>query len=241
MTIASTSNEAKRWAADGAPEGAIVICEEQTGGRGRLSRSWFSPAMQGIWFSLVLRPSFAPQEAPKCTLLAAVAICRAIREVTGVKCGIKWPNDILCSGRKLVGILTEMSAEMDAINYVVIGIGINVNVERQAFPVELRENATSLAEEAGSSISRLSLLLKVLQEMEAWYDISQEKGFAAVLAEWRNLSVTLGNRVFVVAPDKSFEGIAEDIDSDGALRVRIGSRVERVLAGDVSIRPAPQA
>lgn len=239
-SVASTSNEAKRWAADGAPEGAIVITEEQTGGRGRMSRGWFSPSMQGIWFSLVLRPPFAPQEAPKCTLLAAVAICRALRDCGGIDCGIKWPNDILCNGRKLVGILTEMSAEMDAINYVIVGMGINVNIAREVFPEELRDLATSMAIETEKPVSRLELFVTVLAELEKWYDRARQEGFAPVFDEWRRLSVTLGKQVSVVAPDGSFVGMALDIDADGALLVKTDTGTERVLAGDVSIRPAPQ-
>lgn len=236
-STASTSSIAKQKAAEGAPEGAIFITEEQTGGRGRLSRGWFSPAMQGIWFSLVLRPPFAPQEAPKCTLLAAVALCTAIRKESGIACGIKWPNDILCGGHKLVGILTEMNAEMDAINYVVIGIGINVNIARDAFPEELRDIATSVSMEAGRSVSRLDLLLCVLLELEFWYDKALHDGFAPILDEWRRLSVTIGQEVSVVAPDRSFIGVAENIDDDGALLVRTDTGQEKVWAGDVSIRP----
>ena len=135
----STNNEAKRLAADDAIEGTIVVSEAQTLGRGRLNRGWFSPPGGGVWVSVILRPPFPPQEAPKCTLMAAVATVEAIREASGLNCGIKWPNDILWQGRKLVGILTEMSAEMDAINFVVLGIGINVSLQESDFHEELRK------------------------------------------------------------------------------------------------------
>ena len=235
--IDSTNNEAKKCAVAGCPEGTLVITEAQQGGRGRLSRGWFSPTAKGIWMSVVLRPPFPPQEAPKCTLMAAVALNRAIREVAGIPCGIKWPNDILCNGRKLVGILTEMSAEMDAINHIVIGTGINVNIAADEIPPELKEIATSILVEKGAPVSRLDLLIRVLECLEELYLAVKESGFEAVLAAWRRESITLGRMVNVIAPDKSFQGKAINIDSDGALLVETEQGVERVLAGDVSIRP----
>ncbi len=236
--VESTNNEAKALAAAGCPEGQIVVAEEQSVGRGRLSRGWFTPFARGVWFSIVLRPPFSPHDAPKCTLLAAVAVCSAIRRATGVACGIKWPNDILYDGKKLVGILTEMSAEMDAINHIVIGIGINVNIAAADFPVELREVATSLSIAAGRPLPRLDILVAVLEELERVYGQVLEHGFAPVLAEWRNESVTLGRAVDVIGPGRRFSGVAADIDADGALLVRTADGTERVLAGDVSIRPA---
>lgn len=236
--LATTNDEAKKLALTGCPEGTLIIAEEQTGGRGRLARGWFSPATKGIWFSVVLRPPFPPQEAPKCTLMAAVAVNRAIRQTTGISCGIKWPNDILCNGRKLVGILTEMSAEMDAINYVVIGMGINVNVATEEFPAELRTIATSLLREGGRQVSRLELFLAILKQLDSIYQEVQAGGFAPVLAAWRQESITLEQPVQVVGPDKSFAGVAIDIDADGALLVETERGIEKVIAGDVSIRAA---
>ena len=235
--IDSTNSEAKKQANLGCLEGAIVLAETQNGGRGRLSRGWFSPTGKGIWLSVVLRPPFNPYDAPKCTLLAAVAVTKAIRSITGIECGIKWPNDILYQGKKIVGILTEMSAEIDAINHVVIGIGINVNIEKQEFPSELMESATSLSIIAGHSISRLTLLHAVLLELEQEYDKVIEQGFVQMLEEWRKFSVTLGENVTVVGSGRSFSGMAMDIDTDGALLVQTEGVLERVLAGDVSIRP----
>ena len=234
--IGSTNDEAKKRAVSGCPEGTLVITETQLGGRGRLARGWFSPVGKGIWFSVVLRPPFPPQEAPKCTLMAAVALNRAIREVTGIPCGIKWPNDILCNGKKIVGILTEMSAEMDAINHIVIGIGINVNIEANEIPPELKEIATSVLMETGVAVSRIDLFIKVLERLEELYLLVKTDGFAAVLSAWRQESITLGRMVNVIAPDKSFAGKAVDIDGDGALLVQTDQGMERVLAGDVSIR-----
>ena len=232
----STNNEAKIKAIKNCPEGTLVIAEAQSGGRGRLSRGWFAPFAKGIYFSLVLRPPFRPHDAPKCTLMAAVAVNRALRTMTGISCGIKWPNDILCQGRKLVGILTEMSAEMDAINYVVLGIGINVNMAEADFPAELKPIATSVSIEAGRPISRLDLFLEVLNHIESTYMEVLHSGFGPVLQEWRQNSVTLGQTVDVLEPDRMFTGRAIDIDTEGALLVQTAQGVERVIAGDVSIR-----
>jgi len=235
--IDSTNIEAKKHANLGCPEGSIVLAETQNGGRGRLSRSWFSPTGKGIWLSVVLRPPFYPYDAPKCTLMAAVAVTKAIRNVTGVKCGIKWPNDILYQGKKVVGILTEMSAEFDAINHVIIGMGINVNIKEQEFPAELIDVATSLSVITGHDISRLTLLHAVLVELENAYEGVIQRGFSEMLDEWRELSVTLGKNVNVFGGGREFSGLAVDIDNDGALLVQTDDALEKVLAGDVSIRP----
>lgn len=235
--IDSTNNEGKKQANLGCAEGSIVLSEEQHGGRGRLSRGWFSPASKGIWLSIILRPLFNPYDAPKCTLMAAVAVTKAIRKTTQVPCGIKWPNDILYQGKKLVGILTEMSAEIDAINYVVIGMGINVNVNQEDFPLELQAIATSLSMITGQEVSRLTLLNAILEELEEVYNDVIQNGFMPMLAEWRNLSITLGQKVNVIGSGREFSGTAIDIDQDGALLVQTENCLERVLAGDVSIRP----
>ena len=235
--IDSTNNEGKKQANLGCAEGTLILSEIQNVGRGRLSRKWFSPMTKGIWLSVVLRPPFNPYDAPKCTLMTAVAVTKAIRRMTGIECGIKWPNDILYEGKKLVGILTEMSSEVDAINHVVIGMGINVNIKEQDFPGELKNIATSLSIIAGHNISRLTLLNTVLVEIEEAYDKVIQRGFSEMLDEWRELSVTLGQKVNVVGSGNDFSGIALDIDHDGALLVQTVDKLEKVLAGDVSIRP----
>ncbi|MBB5335496.1 biotin--[acetyl-CoA-carboxylase] ligase [Pectinatus brassicae] len=236
--IGSTNNEAKLQAAKGAREGTIVVSEQQGTGRGRLSRGWYSPAQKGIWFSLILRPGFLPQEAPKCTLMAAVAIAKAIFTITGIEVGIKWPNDILYNGKKLVGVLTEMNAEMDRINYIVIGMGINVNVSNKEMPEEIKDIATSLSEIKGETVSRIDLLTQVLAELENLYLLIKEQGFAPILKLWKQYSVTLGQDIKVIGVNETFYGKAVDIDDFGALLVDTGEKIERVLAGDVSIRKA---
>ena len=234
----STNEDAKIAAAEGAPDGTVVLTEFQGTGHGRLSRGWFCPKGEGILFSVLLRPqNILPQDAPKYTLLAAVAVVRACR-ARGLDVGIKWPNDVLAGGKKLVGILTEMSAEMERIHYIVIGTGINVNIGREEFAPEIRETATSLSLLAGHSLDRRQLLADILQEMEALALSVQAQGFAPVLDEWRRLSLTLGQEVRVIGINETFTGRAVDIDADGALLVDTAAGRRRVLAGDVSIRPA---
>lgn len=234
----STNSQAKRLAAEGAPEGTIVVAEEQGTGRGRLERKFFSPKGKGIWYSVILRPEFMPQEAPKCTLMAAVAVAMAM-ERFGLKAGIKWPNDILYEGKKLVGILTEMNAEMDRINYIVIGTGINVNIMPEDFPADIRQVATSLAIMKGEKLPRVKFFQAVLESMETLYQTVKTGGFKPVMQAWKKYAITLGQEVNVIGIGKnaSFSGIAADIDEDGALLVDTADGRRRVLAGDVSIRP----
>ena len=232
----STNNEAKRLAADDAVEGTIVVSEAQTLARGRVKRGWCSPPGGGVWVSVILRPPFPPQEAPKCTLMAAVATVEAIREASGLNCGIKWPNDILWQGRKLVGILTEMSAEMDAINFVVLGIGINVSLQESDFPEELRNIGASVSMGAEREVSRVEVLQKLLERLEYWYQVVKQEGFESVLEAWRRESVTLGQPVRVLAGEETYDGVAEELAEDGSLLVRTENGLRRVLAGDVSLR-----
>ena len=235
----STNELAKRLAGEGCEDGLVVIAEEQNSGKGRLSRGWFSPFARGVWFSVVLKPPFMPQEASKCTLLAAIAVVKAVNKYKGVQASIKWPNDVLLDGKKLVGILTEMSAEFGRINYIVIGTGINVNVPKEMVPEELRATAVSLADVAREPISRVELLADVLGYMEELYEKVLHEGFKPVLEEWKKYSSTLGQQVKVIAPDQTYFGEAVDIDEDGLLMVkREDGRIEKVIAGDVSIRPA---
>ena len=220
--------------------GLLVIAEEQNAGKGRLSRGWISPFAKGIWFSVVLKPPFMPQEASKCTLLAAVAVVKALNNYQGVEAKIKWPNDILCNGKKMVGILTEMNAEFGKINYLVIGTGININIEKETLPDEIKETAISLADVTSvDNINRIELLTNILLNLEELYDKVIAVGFKPILEEWKKYSSTLGQNVKVIAPDKTYFGTALDIDEDGLLIVKSDDgNVEKVIAGDVSIRPS---
>ena len=236
-TVDSTNLVLKNLAREGAEDGTVVVADSQGTGRGRMERAFFSPPGKGIWVSILLRPTFLPQDAPKCTLMAAVAVARAM-EAFGLRAAIKWPNDILHEGRKLVGVLTEMSAEMDRVNYVVIGIGINVNIAPEDFPEELRATATSLMQMKGAPLPRVAFLQELLRALDDLYTSVQREGFAPVLAAWREYAVTLGQEVRVIGPaGVEFEGVAADIDAEGALLVDTAEGRRRVLAGDVSIRP----
>ena len=235
--VDSTNLVLKQLAHEGAEDGTVVVADSQGTGRGRMERHFFSPPGKGIWVSILLRPTFLPQDAPKCTLMTAVAVARAM-ERFGLRAAIKWPNDIIHEGRKLVGILTEMSAEMDRVDYVVIGIGINVNIAREDFPEELRDTATSLMQMKGTPLPRVAFLQELLRAVDVLYQEVQREGFAPVLAAWRKYAVTLGQTVRVIGPaGEEFEGVAADIDADGALFVDTKMGRRRVLAGDVSIRP----
>lgn len=238
-SIDSTNTLAKGLANEGCPNGLVVVAEEQGAGKGRLSRGWISPYAKGIWFSVVLKPPFLPQEASKCTLLAAVAVVKAVNKIAGVHAAIKWPNDILLMGRKLVGILTEMNAEFGHINYVVIGTGINTNATPDDYPEDVKDIAVSVADAATEQFTRVDLLCDILKNMEGLYEKALLDGFAPILEEWRKYSCTLGQEVKVMAPDCTYFGKAEDIDEDGLLIVRkVDGTLEKVMAGDVSIRPA---
>ena len=235
--VDSTNNVAKKLADEGAPEGTIVVAEEQTGGRGRINRSFLSPFAQGVWFSLILRPNIPPMEVSKMTLLAAVAVARAIRHHGLTDCGIKWPNDILVKGRKMVGILTELNGSAEKVNYIIMGIGVNTGITAEDLPKDLQSIVTSFARE-GVRVSRLALLETLLKEIEGLYQTVCRDGFAPVLAEWRALSCMLGQDVTVTSIDKTFSGKAVDIDENGNLLVATPEGVEVVMAGDIHVRPA---
>ncbi len=228
--LTSTMNAAMQLGIKSAPEGALVLAESQTKGKGRLGRSWFSPKYKGIYLSLLLKPEILPASASILTLLAAVSICQAIKEITGLDAEIKWPNDILIGHKKLGGILTELSAEMDKINFVIIGIGLNVNNDKKT----LVSAATSLKEQKKENINRISLLQEILRKIEANYLLFREKGAQPIIEKWREYSITLGRRVKVYCHKEHIEGEALDIDRDGGLLVRKDSGLTaKVMARNV--------
>jgi BirA family biotin operon repressor/biotin-[acetyl-CoA-carboxylase] ligase len=233
--VPSTSDVAKALAEEGAAHGDVVVAECQTAGRGRRGRTWSSPPGRNLYFSVVLRPELPPSRAPELTLLASVALCQAIRD-GGVDAAIKWPNDVLVGGRKVAGILLEMAAETDQLQWVVIGVGVNVNARDEDFPPELREVATSMAIERGEPVPRALFAAAVLGALEAWLDRHAAEGFGPVRETWRSLCDTLGREVRVkLAGEGDLVGVAEDVDGTGALLVRAGGELHRVLAGDVEL------
>ena len=236
-SVDSTNRVAKALAYNGAADGAIVVAEEQTGGKGRLNRNFYSPRGKGIWFSVILRPNLLPKDAPKCTLMAAVAIAEAMKRFN-LKADIKWPNDIMFNGRKLVGILTEMTGEIGKITYLVVGVGINVNISRKEFPEELRNIAASLSEMSGEEISRVKFFRAVLEEFDKLYREVTVADFDKVIQRWKEYNITLGKNIKVISAidGKSFTGKAVDLNADGALVVETEQGLDTVYAGDVSIR-----
>jgi BirA family biotin operon repressor/biotin-[acetyl-CoA-carboxylase] ligase len=236
--VGSTNDVARALAEEGAAHGEVVIAESQTAGRGRRGRAWISPPGRNIYLSVILRPDLPPVRAPELTLLSSVALCQAVRHA-GVPADIKWPNDLMVHGRKVAGVLTEMAAEVDQVQWVVLGVGINVNARAEDFPPELRGSATSLCLERGQPVPRALLASAVLGALEEWLDRHAAEGFGPVRAAWKEMSETLGREVRVRSPGHDVEGVAEDVDEIGALIVRTRAGRERVLAGDVeSLRPA---
>lgn len=232
--VDSTNRLARDLAIAGAAEGTIVVAEAQTAGRGRKGRSWFSPPGTGIYLSLVLRPRFQPAEAPKTTLLAGVALAEALLPIVPDLVTIKWPNDVLAGGKKVAGILVEAATQIDAIDYMIVGIGINVNTPAAGFPAELRERATSLAVEIGHPVSRAGILGGVLEHFEREYGRAGREGFGPVIRRWRELTDMAGRRVRVHSFGKPLEGVIAGIDDDGVLLLTGANGViERVIAGDV--------
>ena len=230
----STNDVAEKLARDGVAEGVVVFAESQTRGRGRLGRKWISPAGQGLWFSVLLRPALPPSSATQLTIAAATAVARAIRAETGLAPQIKWPNDILLRGKKVTGILTELGAELDRVRYVIIGIGVDVNVAE--FPAELADIATSLAAEAGRKFVRAEIAAAILRELDADYARITSGEFAALAEEWERQCVTLGQRVRIHIGDRTVAGRAESLDADGALLLRTEhGRIERIIGGDVGL------
>lgn len=229
--LSSTMDIATQLGLKNASEGTIVVAEAQTKGRGRLGRSWLSPKYKGIYFSLILRPKTLLNITPVITLLSAVSICEAIKEVTGLDSQIKWPNDIFINNKKLAGILTEFSGTTDEASFVIIGIGLNVNNDKKS----LLQNATSLKEQRKEPISRLDLLRSLLAIMEKNYLVFQREGSKPIIDKWRHHNLTLQRRIRVSYHNQHLEGTAVDIDIDGALLLRKDSGiVQRVTAGDIT-------
>jgi len=202
--------------AEGMDEGTLIIAEKQSAGKGRLGREWFSPA-GGIWLSIILYPQLFPSYISRITLMTAVAVVKAIKICTQIESQIKWPNDILINEKKLCGILTEMNAELDIINWVVVGIGINANIDLRDFPEDIQENTISLKETSGKEISRVKLVQTFLQEFEKYYEKLKRKEFSSILKEWKSCSHTLGKKIRVDIGERIITGEAIEINESGAL------------------------
>lgn len=232
----STNAQAKRLAEAHAPHGTLVVSDRQDGGKGRRGRSWASPSGVGIWMSLILRPKIDPSLASMLTLVAALAVRKGILEETGLSPLIKWPNDLVLNGKKICGILTEMSTELMEIQYVITGIGINVN--QKEFPPEIRDTATSLSLEAERSFRRSSLIAAILKAFEKDYAAFLKTGdLSLLLEEYNACLVNRGKEVCILDPSGEYRAVAEGIDENGSLLVTLpdGTRRE-IISGEVSVR-----
>ncbi len=234
QTLDSTNSKAYELALNGAEEGEVIIAESQEKGKGRLGRQWLSPPFLNVYISLILRPKIPPHQASLVTLMAAVATADAIRNFLGLLPLIKWPNDILLRGRKVAGLLNEIHSEADRVHFVILGIGVNLNMGEKMFSKEIRNIATSLKIETGQTVSRKDFLQSLLLELERWYAIFSREGSAVILKAWRDRAHIKGKQVKVTSFGETLVGRAIDIDSDGALILeKKDGKQKRVVAGDV--------
>ncbi|MGV8981377.1 biotin--[acetyl-CoA-carboxylase] ligase [Clostridium sp.] len=236
-SIGSTNSKAKELAEGGEQHGTVIVSEEQTTGRGRLGRNWVSPKYKGIWMSIILRPNIITENISQITLLGAAAVQKAIMKM-GIKTSIKWPNDIVLNSRKVCGILTEMSGEIDHINYLVMGIGINVNLDEEDVPKDLKAVATSLLVESGEHIDRKILLANVLNTFEELYnDFVQNGDIKQTIEICRKNSILIGNEIQLISRGKVTTAKAVDISDSGELVIKNSKgMIEHIVSGEVSIR-----
>lgn len=234
--IDSTNQYAKRIGEEGAPDGTLVIADEQTAGKGRSGRHWVTPPGKAIAFTLLLRPDIPPSRISMVTLVMGLAVCRAVRSLYGLPVGIKWPNDVVIDGKKICGILTEMSAEMDGVHYIVIGVGINANLT--SFPEEIRDVATSIALQLHHEVSRAGLIAEVMARFEEFYEkFEKDSDLSGLIDEYNADLLNCGRKVRVLDPKGEYEGTALGIDRLGQLLVkREDGTVTEVYAGEVSVR-----
>lgn len=235
QSIGSTNDKAKElaWKAE---EGTVVVAEEQTSGKGRLGRSWDSPGRKGIYASVILKPDMEPSNAAKLTLLGAAAVVLALEDC-GIEAQIKWPNDIIVKGKKAAGILTEMSSELGIINYIVLGIGINVNQDIEEIPSDIITKATSLKIATGKAIQRKHLFAQVLNRLDELYvQFAKNGDMDRALDICREKSAVIGKDIIVVQGRNQRPGHAVSINHDGELMVRFEEGLEHVISGEVSIR-----
>ncbi|WP_368504478.1 biotin--[acetyl-CoA-carboxylase] ligase [Alkalihalophilus sp. As8PL] len=234
--VDSTQYVAHKLAQEGVKQGHVVIANEQTAGRGRLGRVWHSRSDTSISMSLILRPSLPPQKTPQITLLAAVAVVRAIKKNTGLTCEIKWPNDILLNGKKLVGILTEMQADPDLVHSVIVGIGLNVNQQKDDFGEDIESIATSLSIASGKTVDRANLIADILSEFEWLYDEYLIEGFSTIRPMWEAYSISVGTYIYARMIKEVIYGYAKGITDDGVLLVEDEhGKVHSIYSADIEI------
>lgn len=229
-TLESTNSKAYLMAAEGAEEGTVVVADCQSGGKGRLGRTWHSPPGLNLYASVILKPPIPPQEAQTLTLMAAVAVAEAVAAYSPVRPTVKWPNDILIDSKKAAGILTEMNSETDRVNFVILGVGVNLNMN---IPDELLKTATSIREKTGEEVPRAAFASALFSSIEKWYKVYLDRGFEQVREAWKGYFEKEGKPVRVRG-SQEVEGICLGIDSQGSLLVRLASgSTERVIAGEL--------
>ncbi|QDP40438.1 biotin--[acetyl-CoA-carboxylase] ligase [Radiobacillus deserti] len=231
-SIPSTQTLAQKLAFEGADHGTVVIADEQTAGKGRLNRAWFSPN-QGIWMSIILRPSFLPLQASQLTLLTATILAKSVEEVTGLTPSIKWPNDLLIQDRKVAGILTEMQSEHDHIQYLIIGIGMNVNQNEKDFPEELHSKATSIQIESGKEWDMRIIIQAVLQHFEKQYDHYLQKGFSTVKEIWEEYGYKIGEVVTLRTTQEEKQVTLIGLQEDGSLLIEDSGTRHPLYSGEI--------
>ena len=234
-SVSSTNNLAKEIARKSIEDHLVVIAETQTHGRGRLERKWISPK-GGLWFSIILRPQISLKEALRLTFIMSSTVAETIKTMFGLETKVMWPNDILVEGRKICGILTEAITSKDSVEFVVIGVGLNANVDLDSFPENLLETVTTLKHELGYEIDLKALVSRLLQTFEKKYKQLLQGLWPSLLKEWKDFASFLGERVAVTSFDEVFRGEASDVGQDGALLIKLdGGGVKRVIAGDVTV------
>jgi BirA family biotin operon repressor/biotin-[acetyl-CoA-carboxylase] ligase len=232
--IDSTNREVMRQVEAGVAEGLVIIANRQTEGRGRLGRSWHTAERDSLALSILLRPDIPPEKVPQLSLLAAVASYRALSEFAP-SIGIKWPNDIMHNGAKIAGILTEMRGEPGQVHAVVVGIGVNVRRPAKGWPEEITQRVSDLSTASGRDLSRLDTALAIIREMERGYREYLTDGFAPIREAWWRAHAASGHRVRAHGNDGYVEGIAEALDDDGALLLRVNGQLQRFIAGDIEL------
>jgi len=231
----STNDVALDLAVGGAREGTVVVAESQTRGRGRRSRKWLAPMGTSILASLILRPPIMAREAHSMTITAAAAVAQAIRSMTQLPAMIKWPNDVIIGDRKVSGILTEMRTEKEWVSFLVVGIGVTVNIPRSRLPAEIMDVATSLSAELGHNVSRIALLQEILRQLEQRYAKVKEREVDTLVGEWKELSSTIGHQVQLNLSRRLIRGRAVDIDETGALLIRTDARQTQRITAEVDL------
>lgn len=230
--VDSTNDLARKFADEGATEGTVVIAESQRSGKARRGKKWISPS-GGVWMTIILRPDVPPTKAPQITLVTGVAVAETLIQEYNLDVGIKWPNDILIGDKKVCGILTEVKADLGTVEYVLVGIGIDLNVDMSRFPPELRGGATSLKEELNREIKGAELVQKFLQNFEFYYNEFKEGKFQNILKTWRKLSKTIGNYVEVHKKGRIVKGEAVGINKDGVLIIELDDgTLRKVISGE---------